>query len=151
MATSVPGKALRTINFGVRVDRAAATLPATTQTNIFAVSGRVILMSIVGQVTTAIQAQANAMKLEAYLTSATAATDLCATVESNGQGVGKLFGITGGTTTAAVFGYGVPQNNEMIINGPGFIRWSTAATNTGAMSWSLYYVPLDDGATITAV
>ncbi len=41
--------------------------------------------------TTAIQAQANAIKLEAFLTSAAAATDMCATAESNGQGIGKLF------------------------------------------------------------
>lgn len=151
MASQIPGLALRRNLYGLRVDRAAANLPATTSGNLFSVSGRVVVTTIVGQVTTVIQAQANAMKLEAFLTSAAAATDLCATAESNGQAVGKLFGITGAVGTAAVFGFGVPQTNEMIVNGPGFIRLNTAATNTGQMSWSLTYVPLDDGASVTAV
>src|SRR6185312_12324483 len=151
MASQVPGKAIRQNLYGTRVDRATATLPASTSGNLFAVSGRVLLTTIVGQVTTAIQAQANAIKLEAFLTAAAAATDLCATAESNGQGVGKLFGITGAVATAGVFGYGVPQTNEIIINGPGFIRLNTAATNTGSMAWSITFIPLDDGATVTAV
>lgn len=151
MASMVPGRALRNNLYGIRVDRAAGALPATTSGNLFSVSGRVVVTTIVGTVTTAIQAQANAVKLEAFLTSAAAATDLCATAESNGQAVGKLFGIAGAVGTAATFGFGVPQTNELIINGPGFIRLNTAATNTGAMSWSVTYVPLDDGAVVLAV
>ncbi len=151
MSAAISGKAVRESLYGQRVSRAAASLPASTSGNLFSVSGRVIITTIVGQVTTAIQAQANAMKLEAYLTAATAATDMCATVESNGQGVGKLFGITGAVATAAVFGYAVPQTNELIVNGPGFIRLNCAATNTGAMSWTLTYIPLDDGAVVAAV
>ena len=151
MASEISGRAQRRNLYGITVTRAASNLPATTSGNLFSVSGRIILTGIVGQVTTAIQAQANAIKLEAFLTAAAAATDLCATAESNGQGVGKLFGITGAPATAATFGYGVPQTNELFINGPGFIRLNTAATNTGQMSWTLTYVPLDDGAAVAAV
>ncbi len=151
MSSGIPGLAIRNNLFGTRVDRAAASLPASTSGNLFSVSGRIILTTIVGQVSTAIQAQANAIKLEVYLTAATAATDLCATAESNGQGVGKLFGITGAVGTAGVFGYGVPQTNELLINGPGFIRLNAAATNTGAMSWTITYIPLDSGAVVAAV
>lgn len=151
MASQVAGKALRNNLYGIRVDRATANLPATTSGNLFAVSGRVLITTIIGQVTTAIQAQANAVKLEAFLTAAAAATDMCATAESNGQGVGKLFGITGAPATAGVFGFATPQTNELCVNGPGFIRLNTAATNTGQMSWSVLYIPLDDGATVTAV
>jgi len=151
MSTQVPGKQLLLANYGTSVTRAAANLPATTSGNLFAVSGPVILTSLTGFVTTAIQAQANAIKLEAFLTAAAAATDMCATVDSNGQGVGKLFGFSGTPSVAAVFGYAVPQPNEMIINGPGFIRLNTAATNTGQMSWTAVYIPLSPGATLTAV
>lgn len=151
MASQIPGKAIRDSLYGIRVDRAAANLPATTSGNLFSVSGRILLTAIVGQVTTVIQTQANAIKLEAFLTAAAAATDLCATVESSAQGVGKLFGITGAPATAAVFGYGVPKLATMIVNGPGFIRLNTAATNTGQMSWALHYIPLDLGATVAAV
>ncbi len=151
MASGISGAQLLRANYGLTVTRAAANLPATTSGNLFSVSGLVLVTSIVGVVTTAIQAQANAIKLEAFLTAAAAATDMCATAESNGQGVGKLFGITGSPATAAVFGYAVPQSNEMIINGPGFIRLNTAATNTGQMSWVLQYIPLAAGAGIQAV
>lgn len=151
MASGISGQALRRNLYGQSVTRAAAALPATTSGNLFSVSGRVIVTTIVGQVVTAIQAQANAIKLEAFLTAAAAATDLCATAESNGQGVGKLFGITGAVGTAGVFGYGAPQTNELVINGPGFIRLNTAATNTGTMSWTVTYIPLDDGAAVAAV
>jgi len=150
MASQIPGTGQRA-QYGIRVDRAAASLPASTSGNLFAVSGRVLITTIVGTVTTAIQAQANAVKLEAFLTSAAAATDMCATAESNGQAVGKLFGIAGAVGTAATFGFAVPQNNELIVNGPGFIRLNAAATNTGAMSWTVTYIPLDAGATVTAV
>ncbi len=151
MASEIPGVAVRNALYGRTVTRSAANLPASTSGNLFSVSGRVILTTIIGQVTTAIQAQANAIKLEAFLTAAAAATDLCATAESNGQGVGKLFGITGAVGTAGVFGYGVPQTNELVINGPGFIRLNAAATNTGQMSWTLTYIPLDAGAVVAAV
>jgi hypothetical protein len=30
----------------------------------------------------------------------------------------------------------------------GAIKLNTAATNTGAFKWSLFYVPLDDGASV---
>lgn len=151
MASGISGQALRRNLYGQSVSRATATLPATTSGNLFSVSGRIILTTIIGQVTTAIQAQANAIKLEAFLTAAAAATDLCAAVDATGQGVGKLFGISGNPTVAGMFGYGAPQTNELVINGPGFIRLNTAATNTGAMSWTLTYIPLDDGAFVMAV
>jgi hypothetical protein len=150
MSSQIPGTGMRAA-YGLRVDRAAANLPATTSGNLFSVSGRILLTTIVGVVTTVIQAQANAVKLEAFLTSAAAATDMCATVDSNGQAVGKMLGITGTPSAAGIFGFAVPQNNEFIINGPGFIRLNTAATNTGQMSWSVTYIPLDSGATVAAV
>jgi hypothetical protein len=150
MASQISGTGMRAV-YGLRVDRAAANLPATTSGNLFSVSGRILLTTIVGTVTTAIQAQANAVKLEAFLTAAAAATDMCATVDVNGLGLGRMLGITGTPTTAAVVGFAVPQNNEFIVNGPGFIRLNTAATNTGQMSWSVTYIPLDAGATVAAV
>lgn len=150
MSTGIKGAALLQNRYGITVNRAAAALPASTSGNLFSVSGTILLTAIVGTVTTVIQAQANAIKLENFLTSAAAATDMCATVDSTGQAVGKLFGITGITTAAAVFGFAVPHG-AMSLAGPGFIRLNTAATNTGAMSWTLTYVPLTAGAVVAAV
>ncbi len=134
-----------------RVDRAAANLPATTSGNLFAVSGRIIVTTIVGTVATAIQAQTCTWKLEAFLTSAAAATDMSLSTgtELSGAVVGRLLGITGAVGVAGVSGFAVPQTNELIVNGPGFIRLNTGATNTGTVAWSITYVPLDDGAAVT--
>lgn len=151
MATQIQGKALLLNTQGITVNRAAANLPASTSGNLFSVSGAILLTSIVGTVTTVIQAQANAVKLENFLTAAAAATDMCATVDTTGAAVGKMFGITGITTAAAILGYAVPQPAHMCLNGPGFIRLNAAATNTGQMSWTLTYVPLTVGAVVAAV
>lgn len=153
MATQIAGTSLRLANYGTYVFRAAANLPATTSGNLFSVSGPVLVTSINGIVTTAIQAQACLIKLEAFLTSAAAATDLSLATgtDAASQGVGKLFGITGTPSVAGQFGYGVVQNNELIVNGPGFIRLNTSATNTGQMSWALTYIPLVAGAAVAAV
>lgn len=150
MSTQIPGKQLLLAQFGTRVDRAAANLPASTSGNLFSVSGSVVVTSILGTVTTGIQAQANAIKLEAYNTANSAATDMCATVDSNGAVAGKVFGITGITTAAAILGYAVPTGS-IIVTGPGFIRLNAAATNTGQMSWTLTYIPLTPGASVAAV
>ena len=70
--------------WGTRVDRATATLPQTTNAPIFTIAGgRVTVYLLVGEVTTIIQAQANATKLTAVPT-AGSAVDLCATVDING-------------------------------------------------------------------
>jgi hypothetical protein len=151
MASGISGRAQLRNQYGPRIDRAAANLPATTSGNLFQViGGRVLVTTITGVVTTAIQAQANAVKLQAANAGATIVTDLCATVDINGLAAGNLLGITGTTTAAAVVGQAVIQNNEVIVN-TGFIRLNTAATNTGQMSWSLTYIPLDDGAYVVAV
>lgn len=153
MASMVPAKANRQILYGLRVERPTATLPASTSGNLFAVSGRVILLTIVGTVTTAIQNQTCTWKLEQFLTSAAAATDMSLVTGSDlaNAAVGRLLGITGAVGVVGVTGYAVPQTNEMILNGPGFIRLATGATNTGSVSWTVTYIPLDDGATVTAV
>lgn len=149
MASQVPGKAIRQNLYGTRVDRAAATIPATTSQTLFTVAGgRVLITTIIGEVTTVIQAQANAMKLQ-HAATAGGTSDMCATVESNGKAVGALFGIPGAPASAATFGAAVPQTNELVV-GPGSIQLNTAATNTGAMKWTLTYIPLDDGASVTA-
>jgi hypothetical protein len=54
-----------------------------------------------------------------------------------------------GATTAAI---GVPIINGGIATvSPGVININTSATTTGAMSWTLMYVPIDSAALVTAV
>jgi hypothetical protein len=83
--------ALRT---GFTVDRAAATLPATTATNYFTVAGGRVLAYFLGEVTTVIQTQACNAKLIHHPTTGTD-MDLCAVLNITAKEVGTLFGITG--------------------------------------------------------
>lgn len=149
MASMVPGKALRNNLYGIRVDRAAAAIPQSVAGSLFTVAGgRVIVTTILGEVTTAIQAQATTMKLQH--TQGATTTDVSATVDLTGQPVGALFSVPGAPASAATVGSGVAQNNEIILQ-VGTLKALTGASSTGAMKWTVFYVPLDDGATVVAV
>lgn len=150
MSTYLTPNSIRQILFGIKVDKAAAALPATATGTLFTVTGgRVVITSIVGLVATSIQAQANAVKLVATPTTGTV-NDLCATVDINGLAAGGLVSITGlaGDVAVKSTGGGVSTLRNPLIVAAGTIGLNTAATNTGTMSWSVTYFPLDDGATL---
>ncbi len=146
------GKVLRNLLFGLAVERDAAALPQTTQSALFNVEGgRVMVLGIIGQVGTAIQNQANNTKLVANPDSGTD-VDLCAVLSVANDEAGTLYSITGlasdamiGTAAGAVSGQARP-----VIVAPGTIDLNCAASNTGTIGWTLFYVPLDDGAYVTA-
>lgn len=137
---------------GLRVDRATATLPQTTHSALFNVKGgRVAITGIVGEVTTIIQNQANNTKLTAYPTTGTA-VDLCAVLSIANDEVGCLYGITGVPADALVganAGAGPLCYRPLVVN-IGTIDLDCAASNTGSVKWSIWYVPLDDGAYVEA-
>lgn len=129
--------------------RAAATLPATTATPYFTCTGKVKIYNIIGEVTTVVQAQANAIKLIANPTVG-ADVDLCATVESNAAAVGSLLTITGTLANAMIKTVSavVPAQASPVIVTAGTIDLSTAATNTGATKWTVVWEPVDQGAAV---
>jgi hypothetical protein len=152
MSVLIAGDQLRTILFGTKVDRTTAALPQTTQSALFTVTGgRVLITSIVGEVTTVIQTQANATKIVANPTTGTD-VDLCATLDITADQVGCLYGITGLFSDAMVganAGATVVPRNSVVVP-VGTIDLSCAASNTGAAKWSITYIPLDNGASVTA-
>ncbi|MFI8448243.1 hypothetical protein [Streptomyces erythrochromogenes] len=153
MSVLIAGSQLRTLLYGTKVDKATAALPASTTGSLFTVTGgRVLVTSIVGRVTTGIQAQANAIKLVATPSGSGAVNDLSGTVESNGLAAGGLLSITGlaGDAMVKSTGGGVSTLRNPVIVAAGAIGLNTAATNTGSVEWSLTYVPLDDGASVAA-
>jgi len=140
---------------GKKVDRSAAGLPASTTGAIFTISGgRVMVTSIIGEVTTAIQAQANAVKLQFDPTDAGATQDLSATIETNAAAVGTMYSITGTPATAMQSALNFMSPDKMLarplVLKPGSILVSAAATNTGQVKWTLTYVALDNGAAVSA-
>lgn len=152
MSNYILGKDLRLVIAGVRVDRATANLPQTATGTLFTVSGgRVMVTSIVGQVTTVVQAQANAVKLRATPTVG-AVNDMSTTVDINAAAVGSLLAATGLAGDALVLSAGgaVSLLRNPILVAVGNIGLTTAASSTGQVKWSLTYIPYDDGAAVVA-
>ena len=137
---------------GAKVDRATAALPATTAAALFTVSGgRVAITQIVGEVTTVIQTQANNTKLTANPTTGTS-VDICAVLDISADEVGTLYGITGVAADAliGVNAGGLSGQDRPVVVNEGTIDLVCAATNTGAVKWTLFYVPIDEGASVVA-
>ena len=153
MSNYVKDADLLMLGLGRQVFRAAANLPQTATGNLFAVTGgRVVVTSIIGQVTTAIQAQANAVKLRAVPTTGSV-NDLSGTVDINGAAVGSLLAATGLAGDALVLstGGGISMGRNPILVAVGNIALNTAASSTGQIKWALTYIAYDIGAAVTAV
>ncbi len=146
------GQVLRNLSLGLAVERATAALPATTQSALFnVVGGRIAVLGIIGEVTTVIQTQACNTKIVSNPTTGTD-VDICAVLNISAKEVGTLFGITGTFSDAMV---GANAGATVLPDRPvvvpiGTIDLSTAATNTGSVKWAILYVPIDDGAYVTA-
>jgi hypothetical protein len=139
---------------GLKVSRAAATLPATAQTPYFTVAGgKVLLTGLIGIVTTIVQAQATTVQLIATPTVGTAVNLSNATGDVNGKEVGATICLAttlGGTLVVGNAGANAfPIGNYFVVQ-TGTIDFKTGATSTGATKWILSYIPLDAGATVVA-
>jgi len=145
------GRALERM-FGIHVARATASLPATTAHALFTIAGgRVLLVNILGEVTTIIQTQANNTKLTSNPTTGTS-VDMCAVLDITADEVGCLYGITGLPSDALVgtnAGFAPVMYRKQVLP-IGTIDLDCAATNTGAIKWDLWYIPLDEGASVVA-
>jgi len=149
--------AIAFINRGARVDRAAATtdlLFTTAKVPLFNVLvGRVLELAIVGEVTVEISNDATLAKWTGTPTVGTA-VDLCANSATLAQAaVGKLLVMTGTLATAMTIanaGGALWQATAHVI-APGTIDITGSVQGvTGAVKFSLWYLPLDDGAYVTA-
>jgi len=152
MSVYTPPSTFTYLRYGERVNKTAATLPASTLQPLFTVTGgRIILTRIFGEVTTVIQTQANAAKLVSTPTAGTA-VDLCVAADITAREVGARLAITGVAGASLVIGNAgavAIQAVELIIPA-GSIGFHCAATNTGATKWSMWYIPIDDGATVVS-
>lgn len=143
---------VRSTLVGIAVERATSVLPATTTTDIFSVDGgNVMLTAIVGEFTTVASATATTLTLVHDPDSGGANVTIGAASSSiASSAVGQVVTVAGTTPTVVHGGAagGVPARHVL---GPGDIALTTSATNTGAVKWTVFYVPLTPGATITAV
>lgn len=142
-------------SLGQKVDRATAALPQSTASALFTISGgRVLVTSIIGEVTTLIQTQADATKLTFDPTDAGATQDLCATLDITADAVGTMYSITGTPTATLQDALNFLPSNKVLaqplILKPGSVLLDCAASNTGSVKWTLAYWPIDTGATVVA-
>ncbi len=155
MSTLIQGDQLRSLLCGVKVQRATAALPPTTAGALFTITGgKVLITSLVGEVTTVIQTQADNTKLTFDPTDAGATQDLCAVLDITADAVGTLYSITGTPATAMQDALNFLPSNKVpaqpIVLKPGSILLDCAASNTGSVKWDLTYIPLDNGASVAA-
>ncbi len=153
MTVMLDASSIRAVTHGTLVERATAALPQTTDDALFTITGgRIRVVSLIGEVTTVIQTQANATKLKFNPTATGADQDLCATLDITADAVGTLYGITGTVTDAMV-------DDLLIVNGDlasplvlseGDIELDCAASNTGSVAWTLVYTAIDSDATVAA-
>lgn len=150
MLTLTPADIAR-INRGILVERAAATLPATTTTAYYTISGVVEIPVLYGVVTTVCSATATNLSVVHVPTSGTNVT-LASTLAIASFAAGTLLTVEGDGTalvgTTAVSG-NITSRVPMILMS-GSISLTTSATNTGATRWALRYIPLEAGSTVVA-
>ena len=158
MSVLVPGSQLRQVELGMKVSRAAATIPQSAAQSIFSVTvGRILLTSLVGQVTVAIGATATTVSIGFTPTAGTAnASGLASATAITSSEVGVCLGLPLTAAGALVVGslagtaVQVPAHAPYVLK-PGTITYTTSASTTGSLQWDLLYIPLDDGATVAAL
>jgi hypothetical protein len=149
-----------TVAQAIHVQCPSRTLPATTTDQLFRVrGGRVLVWQLVGEVTTAIQNQANNLKvsskkLDASSAAVGTAVDVAANVDVANRELGGLYFVEGDGTAGVLSNAGaafIGPNSGSWIAPQGEIYITTSATNTGATKWDLWYQPLDEGAYVDPV
>jgi len=141
---------LASIALGIRVDRATDNI--TTGESLFTVAGGNVLMTyILGEVTTIIETKVVNFKLVSTPTVGTA-TDLCGNLDLSADEVGSLYTISGAVATAMQRGESGSVIGQLypVAVAPGTIDATVGATHTGSIKWSLWYLPLEDGASVAA-
>lgn len=140
-------------------ERATAAPPQTADGALFRITGgKIRVLGIYGEVTTAIGAVANATKLKLNPSGTGSDLDLCATLDITGDAVGTVYSITGTVATAlksANLWAVVPADDIAapgLVLAPGDIELDCAGSSgTGSIKWTLLWVPVDAAANVAYV
>jgi hypothetical protein len=140
------------------LERPTANLPQTADVALFRITGgKIRVLSLIGEVTTVIQTQANNTKLKHNPVGVGSDVDLCAVLDITADAVGTYYSIVGVLATAmksTSLWLVVPADNIAaagLILGPGDIELDCAASNTGQVKWTLVYELMEAGANVAVV
>src|SRR5512133_744337 len=129
---------------GIKVERDTSTLPQTAAAAIFTIAGgKVLLTGLLGEVTTLLGAVGN-LSVESNPTTGTTSA-LCAVVAAGAKEAGTLISITGtvGDAMLADDAGGVKFGPASGVVLPiGTLEQRTSASDTGAIAWTAWYIPL---------
>ena len=153
------GMALRQLQLGLKVDRAADTCAGTGTPGdpMFTVNGLCAVTAIIGVCTTTHGGSANTLSFE-FNPDAATGTDSAITGTTDlgtASVVGDVAVVVGAPATGPLGGHvavnvlGSTAGRGIALNDGVIGLVSTAGT--GAWRWILFYIPIDDGAYITAV
>lgn len=161
MSVFPKGLQLMEANYGLIVTGGPKTLPATGSGDIFTVTGgRVLVTSLVGQVSTAIQNQACTLSVGYNPASSPETTALCTATSIANLAVGVMVALPAAITSALVVAANAGvlaapgktiSSSGIAVVAAGTIDVTTSATNTGAIIWTVTYIPYDTGASVTAL
>lgn len=149
--------AFRKAQLGIRSTKSLTAVTNGVQA-LFTVTGHVVLNSIVGVVTVAMDATATSINLDHDPTIGSS-VDLCAATVVTSDAAGTLYGIetwvTGGLVANAVDAPGtaytpLAPTSGSIVLAPGQITLVGTAANVGDTTWYANWVPLTDGASLVA-
>lgn len=129
-----------------------------TSGSIFSWTGSIGIVSIIGRVTTALEAATPQTIKLTCTPDALAATDLCATKDANAFGVGSLLTITGTLADAMIgttaVGCAVSQASMItctcVTNGKISTVFGTSGSKDGVIVWEILWIPLTPTSTLVA-
>jgi hypothetical protein len=154
MSVIIQGDQVRAIALGIKVEKSVS--PANSTTPLFTVAGKVLIVGIVGEVTTVMSGTVTSINLNHDPTIGSAA-DICAATVVTSDAAGTVYGYSGVITELLVStGTAAPGTAYTRLPGvamvltSGVIGQVGTAANTGVVKWTCIYVPLDDGASVVA-
>ena len=157
MSVLIQGSQLRALLLGVRVSKDTGVVVNGDDALFTVATGRVLVTSLLGTVTVVIGATISNAKLTYDPTATGTSFDLCTAVAITSDAVKQTYYIAGnvGTPGALLVAGTVGQSNPVLAQPlclePGSILQTLSADPVGGeINWTLTYIPLDDGATVTA-
>jgi hypothetical protein len=145
------------INAGLKVVKSASSCAATADVSLFTVTGgKIWLLGLIGECDSAMEAAATTILIKCVPSLGGTATPLSvasSSLSAKAQDTMLTLPAAVGSALTISTGEGaaVATAAPAYLVQPGTIKMTVgAATNTGTITWTLWYVPAEDGAYLTA-